>query len=361
MARGWLVSMVVLVAVACSGRTKDRDPADDQGSAGERPTGGDTAAGGENGGSAAAAEGGASSRGVCAIAYRHDRCCPEPEAVSRSELESDPCLQEWTPLLLGPSKPSACSFPDCDAPCPSIAPESRAVELGGQGRCRFAAECETGDDCITLFNRAACCDCGRALPRSWQGQAECLLPAGELPPIRCGFCAAECDECLAPPALECVTAARGLARCEFRKLPTLEPGQCTSEHTCTGECDRCFPEGEIACGGPAPPPAECELDADCRDGVEDIETLICDEVPCQNRRCVPGCLVDDDCGVLEVCEYHHCRPAPCTPADTCGPNHTCVSSFCLRRTCSTSADCGDYCVTGRCHETPGECGFDCLP
>jgi hypothetical protein len=388
MARGWLVSLGVLVAVACSGRTKDRDATTVPGAAGDESVGGEAASGGASGGrtagggraetggrtdtggaatfggalatGGAVTAGGAPPLGECVLAYRHDRCCPEPEPVRREELESDPCLQEWTPLLLGPSKPSACPFPDCAVACQQVFPTSRVAELDVDGRCTFASECESADDCTTLFDTSACCDCGRAFPKTWEGSSECLLPEGATPPLTCGFCAdVDCDQCARRGPLTCATSQSGLRLCEHGKALDLGPNQCAAEHACTGGvCPVCLAQGEAACGGPVPRPAECETDADCR---ERADNLNCETPPCENARCVQGCLADDDCGPSEVCDDHHCRPAPCSDNGACSPNHACLSDLCVRRSCKTSADCGDYCVNGACYDKPGRCGDGCLP
>lgn len=369
MARGWLLSVGLVAAIACSGRTKREEPGAGQGAAGERATGGDSASGGRaatsggsvatSGGSAGATGGSSSSEG-CAIAYRHDRCCPRPEPVRREELESDPCLQEWSPLGPVPSTPAACEFPACDAVCAPLAPESRSVALGADGACRFKDECESAEDCAVFLDAKACCSCPVAFPKAWSGELECLVEEGDPFPgdcrKQCGPVA--CGPCEPHGALVCLSDGDAFARCGFEPFEDLGPEQCAAEQACTGECDLCLAEGEQACGGPAPPPAECESDADCRARAENLN---CEEVPCQNKRCVQGCLLDDDCGESEVCDDYHCRPAPCSSDAACSTNHVCLVDLCVRRPCESSAECGGYCVNGLCRESPGKCEFGCLP
>jgi hypothetical protein len=376
MARGWLVSLSLVVALACSGRTRDEDAPTEPGiagAAGDASVGGTSATGGrastggaaETGGAptgGGTGTGGAPASGECVLAYRHGRCCPEPEPVTRDELESEPCLQEWTPLSPAPIKPSTCEFPECAVACEAVPPVSRVVELAADGRCRFASECESADDCTILLDRVVCCPCGGAFPESWKGNFECLLPVDEIPPISCGFCGEiACAPCPVQ-GLSCERGADGLGRCVRGKALDLPPDSCAAEQACGANpmhvCSVCVAPGDAACGGPAPPPDECESDADCR---ERADNLICEQLPCQNRRCVQGCLLDDDCGEAEACDDYHCRPVACSAAGECGPNHDCASDLCVRRTCKTSAECGDYCVNGACYDEAGRCADGCLP
>jgi hypothetical protein len=399
MARGWLVSVGLVIAVACSGRTKDRDLGESSGEAGDgsvegrggrattgggrSTTGGDTATGGANGGRSAttggsaltsggtseasggagATMGSAGDRGDCAIALRHDRCCPLPEAVSRGELESNPCLQEWTPLGRGVAKPRACEFPDCDAPCLAATPLTRSVALDSDGECRFVSECETAADCVSLFDATACCACPVASPEAWRYPLECLLEFSGARPPNCDTCSADvaCEPCPAAGSLACV-GLEGQRRCEYGKSLDLPPDQCAAEQACAENpmhgCTVCVARGEAACGGPAPPPDECESDAECR---ERADNLNCEQIPCQNKRCVQGCLADEDCGPSEICDDYRCNPARCAAGGTCTPNHACVADLCVRRSCTTSAECGDFCVNGQCQEYPGDCLEGCAP
>jgi hypothetical protein len=392
MARGWLVSVGVLVLVACSGRTKDPEPGSEAGAAGDSSTGGDAGRGGGaatsgggvattggrssttggragTGGSASSGGSGVSggtggTTGECVIAYRHDRCCPPPVPVRREELESDPCLEEWSPLSLGPSSPVACEFPSCDAPCAPLEPESRVTGLGADGACRFEDECESEDDCAALNNTQACCNCPLAFPSAWIGRHECLVGGADFFPRYCrkGCGSVVCGSCPPTGALHCVTDGDAFARCGFAPFKELGPDECAAEQACAENpmhgCTVCVARGETACGGPAPPPDECASDAECR---ERADNLNCEQVPCQNKRCVQGCLTDEDCGPSEICDDYRCKAAPCAADGTCTPNHACVADLCVRLSCTTSAECGDFCVNGQCQEYPGDCREGCAP
>lgn len=123
----------------------------------------------------------------------------------------------------------------------------------------------------------------------------------------------------------------------------------------------CVSPGDALCGGPAPPPPDCAIDADC---AAQGETMIC--LPtghCDTLECVAGCTAAEDCTEAEACGAdHHCSPKPCSAGVSCGPNHRCGSDgFCERTPCERSADCDDLCVNRLCYDEAGRCGDPTLP
>ena len=46
----------------------------------------------------------------------------------------------------------------------------------------------------------------------------------------------------------------------------------------------------------------------------------------------------------------------CDTEAECDGNHVCSESYqCQRKACTNDANCGDYCVQGRCFDTLGTC------
>jgi len=300
--------------------------------------------------------------GECVVVVRLDGCCIAPNAVPRESVRSDPCLMVLPPVE--PSAPGAVCRPGCDESCGFIEPRSRMAEPDPAGSCEFVSECDTAEDCVVLRDATSCCACPSAFPKAFAGESACLVAPGVPAPERCAGCAEiECDQCAAPNPLACLRSADGLGHCVLARQLELSPNQCAAERACAqnpgGGCTVCLSPGEVACGGPAPQPADCTSDAEC---MAAADNLICEALPCENAHCVQGCLTDEDCATSEVCRSdRRCAASACQTDGDCSPNHACVVGGCQRRACTSSAECDGYCVENLCHETPGRCAEGCAP
>jgi hypothetical protein len=96
------------------------------------------------------------------------------------------------------------------------------------------------------------------------------------------------------------------------------------------------------------------------DCAERGDTVICEPSGhCGMRECVPGCLLDGDCGQGTTCgSDHRCEPKACSNTAACGPNFDCTfERLCERRRCGSTTNCEGYCVNGLCYDAPGKCRY----
>jgi hypothetical protein len=293
----------------------------------------------------------------CAIAVRLDECCSVPRAVSRAEFDADPCYREFLRGL--PPRDGYCEPIACPAiPCGQPPLPSRVLELLANGGCEFISECVTSEDCSLGLDCNDCCSCPEAWPRVLLAEDSCLTPVGASSSKACVNCTTiPCESCPESSPVGCLVQEGELNRCGFVvPFPGVAENECVSEQPCvaaTAPGTRCYAPSEGYCAGPAPPPDECETDADCT-----TSSFICEpRGHCGQKRCVDGCESNDDCASYEDCSGdQRCVPGTCTLDSDCGPTHACLTGICTRRSCADSSECGSsYCVEGQCHDEPGRC------
>ena len=392
--RGSVLGSAAFLVVGCAGRSvqHEREGVSTGGAGADASSGvggsGGSGATGANGGSGASggsgaigAQGGTGTRGgaagstigatggtggspaECLLAVRVDQCCGEPTPVTRAAYEADPCWAAWDPSGASIVARPGCVPVPCPAACRLAEPETRVVEVTADGSCALASECDSDDDCTLLWDAHGCCSCDvTALPRSFAGEG-CWVAEGGNAPAGCNACGPTVCNCPDPGPPTCVRTPSGLGRC-IAVRSHLTPGQCAAEQACpqggaNGGCPVCVAPGDMACGGPAPPPPACMTDAECSVAATN---LICEAAPCRNLACVAGCIADGDCAPSEVCGAdHRCAPAACRSDSECSPNRRCDAGRCVRRRCTVSSECGDYCVNNTCYERAGACADGCLP
>jgi hypothetical protein len=139
---------------------------------------------------------------------------------------------------------------------------------------------------------------------------------------------------------------------------TLMSGQCRDTTDCQkmGGSAYCALPGAPMCGGAGCGLKTCSLDGDCQ-GMGGPS--VCDIEPCcGDKRCIPGCTKDADCGQGRVCTPDfHCVAQPCDKTP-CPENFDCgmgAVPTCARRMCASDVVCQGWCVLGACYEKPGTC------
>lgn len=165
----------------------------------------------------------------------------------------------------------------------------------------------------------------------------------------------------------------GFVRCDDRTWRRTEVKACPSSVPRPDELEPLRPRPDHAMGGeggldPDQPYDSCSSDSDCTE-----ENWYCGErndsqLPFgRYRECMPGCIVDEDCGPDAIClcddPIGRCIPAGCRTSEDC-PDSACVGARytssgcpsqpqfeCVRETdqCLKDADCssGSFCEWGR--------------
>ena len=354
--------MVLVALSACGKSLRSDDDVGRAGEAGESSGGTGAATGGSNNEGGSSGSGGM--RNPECVVVRRVACCAEPFAVTREEFEADECLLPFDQNLTSSDLLSRCEArrPATCGPenCLVLPPPSRVAVPDLHNVCRFVDECTNDDDCTFASQCCGCCACLEPMPKSRAVAETCVVsedPAVETEPRECVTCPGGnlCQGCRHEHTMSCSETPRGMRICQWG--PMLPTTACTAERDCGGEglsSDmQCFAP-DFNCGGPPPPPNECEVDSDCADG----EGRICSPTGyCGQSLCVPGCTSDADCTAAEVCSPTlHCEPRPCTDRSECGPNFECsAEGVCVRSDCVKTTACEGYCVNGRCYDEPGFC------
>lgn len=150
----------------------------------------------------------------CIIAYRLDTCCFEGVAVTRAEVQADPCLIEYpepdVDNRIDGEDVERCRPERCEAVvCPVRRPRSFRAASTATG-CVFADECEQASDCVLAKEIGPCCACGEAMPASVALSQACYLADSEEPqstgscPYGCFDDIASCGACAARAAPTCL-------------------------------------------------------------------------------------------------------------------------------------------------------------
>lgn len=389
--------------------------------------GGAGGAGGGAGGAGGAGEGGMGGEGGGMASCADDDACP-PGSVCRAmacvpACESDDDCGPSAACTDNACQPrTACATSDDCGAGQACACTGYCVDAPGNP-CQGALQCtpqEYCDDCtgtctprVDVCGRcsgdAACTRRGDiCAPMGEAGRTHCLraCPGGQ----------GTCDNL--GPGYQCRDVS-GTMACvpETNECSSVQPcntdQQCPQDHFCneSGRCqpgcmanDLACPNGELCQGLRCGPP--CANDGDCGDGGECQDDGHCRvpggcltsadcteaETYCdvEQRQCVAGCQVDDDCfdATLE-CVAGSCRERGCAANYQCAFGEVCdiASAQCVEAegrhceegcdpmdemSCGDTARClslqdeeenpiGDFCFE-RCLEAPNECpqGYDCI-
>ncbi len=134
---------------------------------------------------------------------------------------------------------------------------------------------------------------------------------------------------------------------------------CSTATECDAPTTCAAPDAPPGCGPCNSDPANCTVDADCK---QMSPTAICEPVTCGcngQKRCTAGCTNDAAC-IAEgtVCDLAsaRCVATPCSTDPECPPDFRCNGGHCTRLPCTDDLDCDGFCVLGSCYTGGrGEC------
>jgi hypothetical protein len=224
-------------------------------------------------------------------------------------------------------------------------------------------------------------ECQKVCVEDCKAGKECTRPVIDTPKPSTGGCTSSpveeekaeicqacktADDCAEEGAL-CINVdtATGYGQCGMKCVIDCD---CPDDYEChpvtdpkTGRYDTTLGRQCVPASGECP---ECSKDTDCKTS-GDI---------CENKKCVPGCRNDGQCGTGKICEQTTCVPgcradSECSAGNIC-ENKTCVPgcradnqcpqyNICENKTCTPGCINDDSCAEGlRCFED-GRCHVPC--